>query len=71
MDTQHTAMAHQRGPCLSRATDRRHDGRQYRDLVHASDIARANLLALESDRSAGEVFNADFRGGKTTDVLAG
>ena len=33
------------------------DGRQQRDFVHVHDVARACLIALESPRGAGEVFN--------------
>jgi dTDP-L-rhamnose 4-epimerase len=33
------------------------DGVQKRDFVHVSDIARANILALESDKADGEVLN--------------
>ena len=33
------------------------DGLQSRDFVHVRDIAQANMLAMESDRSVGEVFN--------------
>jgi dTDP-L-rhamnose 4-epimerase len=33
------------------------DGKQSRDFVHVTDIARANLLALESDSANGEAFN--------------
>lgn len=33
------------------------DGQQSRDFVHVSDIARANLLALESDEANGRAYN--------------
>ena len=33
------------------------DGQQTRDFVHVSDIVRANLLALTSERAAGGVYN--------------
>ncbi len=33
------------------------DGCQTRDFVHVRDIAQANMLAMESDRVVGEMFN--------------
>ena len=33
------------------------DGYQGRDFIHVTDIARANILALESDRANGQVLN--------------
>jgi dTDP-L-rhamnose 4-epimerase len=33
------------------------DGLQSRDFVHVSDIVRANLLAMESDKADGQIFN--------------
>ena len=33
------------------------DGLQSRDFVHVSDVVRANLLALENPKAAGEIFN--------------
>ena len=42
-------------------------GRQKRDFIHVSDVARANLLALESDRAAGQAFNVGT--GRSVSVL--
>ena len=33
------------------------DGKQTRDFIHVSDVARANLLALEAPTGKGEAFN--------------
>lgn len=33
------------------------DGRQTRDFIHVSDVVQANLLAMDSDRAVGNVFN--------------
>ncbi|MCS6801004.1 MAG: NAD-dependent epimerase/dehydratase family protein [Chloroflexota bacterium] len=43
------------------------DGQQVRDYVSVSDVARANLLALEDDRAIGRVFNVGS--GRPTTVL--
>jgi dTDP-L-rhamnose 4-epimerase len=43
------------------------DGRQNRDFVSVTDVARACALALESERAAGEVFN--IGSGRRYDVL--
>ena len=43
-------------------------GRQRRDFIHVSDVARANLMALQSDRSVGQAFNVGT--GRATSVLA-
>lgn len=43
------------------------DGRQTRDFTHVSDIVRANLLALETDRADGEVLNVGT--GRRTSLL--
>ena len=42
------------------------DGRQSRDFIHVRDIARANLLALESDRDGQHVYNVGT--GKPTTI---
>ena len=33
------------------------DGLQSRDFVHVSDVVQANLLAMESDKADGQIFN--------------
>ena len=43
------------------------DGRQRRDYVHVEDVARANLLALEDDRT--DFTSLNVAGGRTTTVL--
>jgi dTDP-L-rhamnose 4-epimerase len=43
------------------------DGRQGRDFIHVTDVARANILALESDRANGEVLNVGT--GRLTTVI--
>ena len=43
------------------------DGHQSRDLVHVSDIVRANLLAMESDAGNGGVYNVGT--GRPTSIL--
>jgi dTDP-L-rhamnose 4-epimerase len=44
------------------------DGRQLRDFVHVSDVARANLLVFEDPRADYQAFNVG--GGKALTVLA-
>ena len=43
------------------------DGKQTRDFVHVSDIVHANVLALESPRADGGVFNVGT--GRATSVI--
>jgi dTDP-L-rhamnose 4-epimerase len=43
------------------------DGHQTRDFTHVSDVARANILALESDRANGQILNVGT--GRRTTVL--
>ncbi len=43
------------------------DGKQTRDFVHVSDIVNANLLAAESKKTGGEVYNIGY--GKEISVL--
>jgi dTDP-L-rhamnose 4-epimerase len=43
------------------------DGLQTRDFVHVSDVARANLLAMEADVANGKVYNVGT--GRPTTVL--
>ncbi|WP_199431224.1 NAD-dependent epimerase/dehydratase family protein [Qaidamihabitans albus] len=49
------------------------DGRQRRDFVHVSDVARANLLALRADGTAGELTPVNVCSGQphTVGELAG
>jgi nucleoside-diphosphate-sugar epimerase len=42
------------------------DGNQTRDFIYVSDVVRANILAAESDNSAGEVFNIGY--GRETSI---
>ena len=41
------------------------DGRQMRDFTFVGDVARANVLALESDAATGQVFNVGTGQGTT------
>jgi dTDP-L-rhamnose 4-epimerase len=43
------------------------DGLQTRDFVHVSDIVRANVMALESEKAADQVFNVGT--GRATSML--
>jgi dTDP-L-rhamnose 4-epimerase len=43
------------------------DGQQTRDFIHVTDVARANVLALESERANGEVLNIGT--GRPTSIL--
>jgi dTDP-L-rhamnose 4-epimerase len=43
------------------------DGLQSRDFVHVTDIARANIFALESDGAKNQVFNIGT--GEATSIL--
>ena len=48
------------------------DGRQSRDFIHVRDIVRANVLALERDDVAFQVFNvATGRPGSVLDIAGG
>jgi nucleoside-diphosphate-sugar epimerase len=42
------------------------DGEQTRDFIYVSDIVKANVLAAQSEKSRGEVFNIGF--GKETSI---
>ena len=47
------------------------DGLQTRDFVHVSDVVRANLLAVESDKAPGEVINvASGRSASLVELIA-
>jgi UDP-glucose 4-epimerase len=47
------------------------DGEQQRDFVYVGDVARATLLALESDRSHPEAFNVGTGRGTSVKEIAG
>jgi dTDP-L-rhamnose 4-epimerase len=47
------------------------DGRQLRDFVNVSDVARANLLVLERDEANYQVFNVGGGKGYTVQEFAG
>jgi len=46
------------------------DGEQTRDFVYVSDVVQANILAAESTRSQGEVFNIGFGEETSINTLA-
>jgi len=46
------------------------DGEQTRDFIYVSDIVQANILAAESERSQGEVFNIGFGEETSINTLA-
>ena len=46
------------------------DGEQLRDFVHVDDVARAFVLALDSDAAAGEVFNISSGEPRTVNSVA-
>lgn len=46
------------------------DGKQTRDFVHVSDVARANLLALQNKQGNGEAFNVGTGSATTINRLA-
>jgi UDP-glucose 4-epimerase len=46
------------------------DGEQIRDFVHVDDVVRMNVLCLEDDAAAGEVFNVASGNGTTINQLA-
>jgi dTDP-L-rhamnose 4-epimerase len=46
------------------------DGQQRRDFVHVRDVARAFLLALDSDAADGQVFNIGSGADRTVEEVA-
>jgi len=42
-------------------------GNQVRDFVHVKDVVQANILAMDSERAAGEIFN--ISSGNATSIL--
>ena len=47
------------------------DGEQTRDFTYVSDVVEANILAAESEKVSGEVFNIGFGGRVSINRLAG
>lgn len=46
------------------------DGEQTRDFIYVSDVVEANILAAESERSQGQVFNVGFGQETSINTLA-
>lgn len=46
------------------------DGRQTRDFIHVRDVARANIMSLESDKANGQAFNIGSGSARSIESIA-